>query len=158
MSPKVPPRPPRGLMRWLARFPLWFYRAHLGWLLGHRFLRLTTVGRHSGRPRSVVLEVVRYEAKTGTCYVASGFGEKAAWLNNLTQNPAVSVQVGSRRFQGRAERLGCEAVAAELEDYVRRHPRAARMLARTFGLPFSPESLDVAELARRVPLVALRPE
>jgi hypothetical protein len=34
--------PKRGLMRLALRLPIWLYRARLGWLLGERFLLLTT--------------------------------------------------------------------------------------------------------------------
>ena len=31
-------KPPRGVLRWLLRMPIWSYRLHMGWLLGNRFL------------------------------------------------------------------------------------------------------------------------
>ena len=34
------PNPPQGFGRTLSRFPLWFYRCRLGFLLGERFLML----------------------------------------------------------------------------------------------------------------------
>jgi hypothetical protein len=50
---------PTGWVRALLRLPILLYRLHLGWLLGHRFLLLTHVGRKSGLQRRTVLEVVR---------------------------------------------------------------------------------------------------
>ena len=44
--------------RRMARLPSRLYDWRLGWLLGHRFLRLTHVGRRSGRRYRTVLEVV----------------------------------------------------------------------------------------------------
>ena len=38
---------PRGWLRALLRVPTLLYRVHTGWLLGHRFLLLTHVGRKS---------------------------------------------------------------------------------------------------------------
>ena len=48
----------RGLSRALVRAPILAYRCGLGVLLGDRFVLLTHVGRTTGRPRHVVLEVV----------------------------------------------------------------------------------------------------
>ncbi len=43
---------PKGrLLQTLLRCPILLYHAHLGWLLGDRFLRLTQRGRTSGRLR-----------------------------------------------------------------------------------------------------------
>ncbi|MFL5517182.1 MAG: nitroreductase family deazaflavin-dependent oxidoreductase, partial [Gemmatimonadales bacterium] len=55
------PRPPR-LVRRLLHSPTRLYDWHLGWLLGHRFLRLHHVGRRSGRRYESVLEVVGHTA------------------------------------------------------------------------------------------------
>jgi len=43
---------PRGLVRLAFRAPIWLYRAHLGWLLGYRFVLLTHTGRKSVLPRA----------------------------------------------------------------------------------------------------------
>jgi hypothetical protein len=74
---------PRGWLRALLRVPTLLYRVHTGWLLGHRFLLLTYVGRKSRARHRTVLEVVRYASTTRTCIVASGWGEKAQWLKNI---------------------------------------------------------------------------
>jgi hypothetical protein len=42
----------------LVRAPIWLYRHGLGWLFGSRLLMLEHVGRKSGQPRYVVLEVI----------------------------------------------------------------------------------------------------
>src|SRR4051794_19376116 len=67
--------------RWLVRLPIWLYRARLGFLFGRRLLMLEHVGRTSGQPRYVVLEVVDHSP--GEYTVCAGFGERTQWLRNL---------------------------------------------------------------------------
>jgi deazaflavin-dependent oxidoreductase (nitroreductase family) len=151
------PKPPRGLARLALRAPIWLYRAHLGWLLGHRFLRLTHTGRKSGLPRQNVLEIVRYDPATHTCIVASGWGEKSDWYRNITANPRVTVEVGTQRFPARAERLPAADGEKEMLDYARRHPMALRELASFMGYRLDGSQEDIRALGRLVPLFALQP-
>lgn len=148
--------PPRGLLRLAARTPLWLYRLGLGWLLGGRFLMLTHIGRKSGLPRQVVLEVVHHDRASQTFMVASGWGEQSDWLQNVQKTPQVVVQSGRQRCEAMAERLSLDAAAAALADYGRRHPTALNRLAKFMtGEPFEGAS-DSAyrHLAEAVPLVA----
>ncbi|MBE3142614.1 MAG: hypothetical protein IMZ61_01640 [Planctomycetes bacterium] len=46
---------PRGLLRLSLRLPILLYKAHLGWVLGDRFLMLTHTGRKSGKPYQEIL-------------------------------------------------------------------------------------------------------
>ena len=129
------PKLPRGLARLAFRIPIWLYRAHLGWLLGYRFVLLTHTGRKSGLPRHTVLEVVRYDKLTGACIVASGWDTKSDWFQNVTANPKIVIQIRNKRSAAIAERLSPEAGAQELLDYARRHPLALRELVAVHGLP-----------------------
>ena len=125
-------------------------------MLGKRVLLLTHTGRKSGLLRQTVLEVVSHDTETGTFYVASGWGERSDWLKNIMKTPQVRVQVGNRRFKGKAERLPPEEASQVLEGYAHRHPSAIRLLARFMG--YHIEGLqDVREWSRFVPIVALRP-
>jgi deazaflavin-dependent oxidoreductase (nitroreductase family) len=90
------PKPPSGVMRIIAREPIGFDRVRFGWVFGGRFLMLTHIGRVTGKPRNVALEVVRNDAKSNTFYVASGWGEKSDWLLNIQKNPNVSVKFKHR--------------------------------------------------------------
>lgn len=123
--------PPRGVLRWLARLPILFYRWGLGWLLGKRFLLLHHRGRKSGKARQVVLEVVRHAP--GVYVVVSGFGVKADWYQNVEAAADVMLEVGGRKYRARAQLLGPAQGRAELDDYARRHPWATRMLMAVFG-------------------------
>ena len=149
--------PPQGFRRALLRFPLWFYRLGLGFLLGERFLMLTHTGRKSGRARQTVVEVVRHDTLTDSYVVASGWGEKSNWFRNIMQNPCVSIAVGFRRLQALAVRLSPEGAQHEFSDYARRHPRAFRIIAsRALGHPTGDTEVDSRLLARSIPIVVLQ--
>ena len=148
--------PPRGLWRWLARLPIWLYRARVGWLLGDRFLMLTHVGRTSGMPRQVALEVVRHDKATGDYYIAAGFGEKSDWLLNIGKTPRVVVQAGLRQWQANAARLTPDEAGREILDYAHRHPFAIRELARMMGYRMDGTEAGYRALGRQLPVVALR--
>ena len=150
-------QPPRGLTRLTARLPLWLYRARLGWLLGDRFLMLTHIGRNSGLPREVVLEVVAHDRGTDTYIVASGWGKRSDWFRNIQHNPAVVVSIGRRRFDAVASQLPVDEATQRLGDYVRRHPVAARTLGRLIlGEPLDGSEESCRRLAQSAPLVALQ--
>lgn len=152
------PRPPRGLLRILARLPIWLYWAKLGWLLGNRFLMLTHVGRRSGRQHDTVVEVVRYDTSSGIYVIVSGFGERTDWFLNISQTPQVTVHVGRRAFAAIAERLPLEDALREFKDYARRHPTAAKALARVLGYPWDGSEASYQQMARRLPVIALQPD
>lgn len=111
-------------VRWFVRAPIGLYHARLGFLLGSRFLMLEHIGRTSGLPRYVVLEVID-QPRPGVYVVVSGFGERAQWLRNVKDEPSVRVQIGSRRpVPATARLLGPDEVAASLEHYATAHPKA----------------------------------
>lgn len=151
-----PPQPPRGLSRLLWRLPIVLYRAHLGWLLGERFLLLTHIGRKSGRPRQAVIEVVRHDLAEDTYYSVSGFGEKADWFRNILKTPEVSIQVGRRTVSAQAERLSNEGAEDELLNYSRRHPTAFNNLAGFLGYNLDGSDASIRALANLLPVVRFR--
>lgn len=147
--------PPRGLMRRLYRAPIWLYQHGLGCLLGGRFLLLRHVGRRSGLVRHAVLEIVRHDRESGSYLVASGFGEKSDWFQNLMQQPDVSIQIGRRKLRVRARRLASGDGAAEMVAYARRNPRAARALSRLLGYPVDGSDASYRRVGAALPFVRL---
>lgn len=138
--------------RALMRAPIWLYRARLGLLFGSRTLLLEHVGRKSGLPRYVVLEVVGHP-EADVYVVVSGFGTRAQWFRNVTANPRTRVSVawhGPR--EATARRMSQEESDAALTDYVRRHPKGwaklKNVLENTLGCPISESgtALPVIEL------------
>ena len=145
--------------RAFIRLPIWLYRAHLGWLLGERFLLLVHTGRTSGIERRAFLEVIRHDADTGAYVVCSGWGEGADWFRNVLKTPDVAIAVGRRRSAATATRLS-EAEGEQIFlAYARRHPRAFRSLTRVL-LNQRAESMEALcrQMARTAPVVAFRPK
>lgn len=149
--------PPRGVTRLLVRLPIWLYRAHLGWLLGNRFLQLTHTGRKSGLPRKNVLEVLQYEKASGTYYVLAAWGEKSDWVLNVTKTPNVVIAAGRRRFEARASRLAPEDAERCVLDYAKKHPTAIRVIPRLLGYRVDGTDEDFRALARLGVVIAFRP-
>jgi deazaflavin-dependent oxidoreductase (nitroreductase family) len=150
--------PVRGLLRVGLKLPLMLYRLHLGWLLGQRFLRLTHVGRRSGKHYRTVVEVVDHDPVTDSYIVTSGWGDRSDWFRNIQKNPEVVINVGRRQLKAKAERLSGDEAEHWLLDYARKHPRTFRELAHVMTgekLEGTPE--DCHRLAEAAPVVAFRP-
>jgi deazaflavin-dependent oxidoreductase (nitroreductase family) len=120
----------RRFSRAVVRAPILVYRCGLGWLFGRRLVLLTHVGRRSGRPRQVVLEVVGRGSTPGSYIVASGYGSRAHWYRNVLAHPEVTYQVGRRRRDGWAYPLPSAESGRRLAGYAGRRPRSAAALMR----------------------------
>lgn len=151
------PDPPRGLRAIPWRLPIWLYRLHLGWLVGHRMLLLTHKGRVSGRDRTAMLEVIKYDQATNTHYVASGFGIKSDWFQNITKNPDVIIKVASDEFPAQAECLSPDEARGIFFEYTREHPNAIKNLAKLVGYEIGNTQEEMMEFLALIPVVAFRP-
>ena len=159
MSKSIIDTPPSKALRFGLRLPIWLYRAHLGWMLGSRFLMLTHTGRKSGLPRQTVVEVVGHDKATDTYYVASGWGEKSNWYQNIRKTPQVTIQVGARKFQSKAEFIPLNKAIEVVNNYAREHPIAFNELSGIFlGERMKPGSDAPQRLAKKMPMVAFHPE
>jgi deazaflavin-dependent oxidoreductase (nitroreductase family) len=144
-------------MRGLYRAPIWLYQHGMGCLLGGRFLLLRHIGRKSGLVRYAVVEIVRHDRESGGYLIASGFGEKSDWFQNLMQHPAITIQVRRREQPVHARRLVSEEGAAEMVAYARRNPRAARALSRLLGYPVDGSDASYQRVGAALPFVWLEP-
>ncbi len=149
-------KPPRGLAAIPWRLPIWLYKAHLGWLLGKRFMLLTHIGRKSGLPRYAVIEVIKHDAARKIWYAASGFGEKSDWYRNVMKTPQVTLQVGRRTFRAAARRLPSDEAEAVLRDYASRHPVALHELSKIIGLSYDGTPKSLRRMAESLPIIAFR--
>ncbi|BBZ44585.1 nitroreductase family deazaflavin-dependent oxidoreductase [Mycobacterium parmense] len=127
--------------RRLTRAPIWLYKARAGALFGSRILMLEHVGRKTGRPRHVVLEVVDRPC-ADRYVVASGFGRKAQWFRNIEADPRVRVYSGGHAPRPAVARVLLQDEADRaLAAFRARHPRAwERMrpvLEETLGMPIT---------------------
>ena len=161
-APAFQPAPPRGVLRWLLSLPDWLYRAHLGRLLGHRFLRLTHRGRKSGKVRHVVLEAVHFDRATGETVAAAGWGERTQWLQNLRAGGAIEVETGGRRYRPEVRYLPPEEAAQVFLGYEERNRFAApivrRVLSSLLGWRYDGSAAARDRAVRQLTLVGFRPE
>ncbi|WP_406446916.1 nitroreductase family deazaflavin-dependent oxidoreductase [Streptomyces sp. NBC_01613] len=156
-STPIRPPLPVGLRRFVARLPVLLFRVGLGRVFGQRLLLLHHTGRMSGQSRQVILEVVAYDPAHGTWIVASGFGPKAAWYQNLRRQPQAVVQIGNRRYTVTAQFLPPEEGGAIMARYAPRHPRTARRLCAFMGFSVDGSERSFREVGQSVPFVRLAP-
>lgn len=116
----------------------------IGWSgLGMPVIELTTIGRKSGKPRSVMLTAPIHDGDTYVI-VASRGGDDThpAWFLNLRDNPDVEVSRRGERRRMRARIVGPEERPALWERITKDHKNYAGYQKRT---------------EREIPLVALEP-
>lgn len=122
-------RRPRRLVRLLFRLPIFIYRCHLGWLLGHRFLLLTHRGCRSGATHTTMLEVLHYDPATRESVVLSGMGTRADWYRNIEAHPALAVRTGRLCYTPAYRVLTRGEVEAVAARFAREHPWEVRLMA-----------------------------
>lgn len=122
-----------------------FSGGRLGWeMVGMPVVEITTTGRKSGQPRTVMLTTPLQQGST-TVLVASrgGDDQHPAWFLNLQANPGVEVKIGGGAKQQMQARIATTAERAELwPQVIEVQPRYAGYQERT---------------EREIPLVLLEP-
>ena len=145
----------------LHRLPIWLHRLGVrGYerVLGIDWLLLTTTGRRSGEPRTVMVDAIAHDDATDTWYVQPA-EPRAQWLANLRATPTATVEVLGRRFVADAEEITGPRGAEVILRFIREHPRYARLVIALVGYVDSPDRSDddLRAKLRDVPVVALRP-
>jgi deazaflavin-dependent oxidoreductase (nitroreductase family) len=118
---------------------------HLGWNASNMpVLELTTIGRKSGQPRSVMLTSPVQEGST-IVVVASrgGDDEHPAWFLNLRDNPDVEVKM-------KGEKRAMRAVVADAAERARLWPMVTKDHKNYAGYQTKTD--------REIPLVLLQPK
>lgn len=155
------PRRPGPLTRTLLRAPLRLYDWHAGWLLGQRFLRLTHIGRRSGRRYQTVVEVLKADPATGEVMVMAAFGRTTDWLRNIQAKPAVEIIYGRHRFTPAHRILDGQDATAVLADYEHRYrwiaPVVRRVLSLLVGWTYDGSDAARRHLVQDLPIIAFRP-
>lgn len=150
---------PGPALRRLLRIPSLLYDWHAGWLLGGRFLRLTHIGRRTGRTHHTVLEVVG--ELDGEVVVMAGTGRRADWYRNLETGLPVEVTIGRRRFAASHRTLDDAEASDLIADYERRNrlvaPIVRRVLSWLVGWRYDGGDEARRRLVRQLPLVGFRP-
>src|SRR5262245_13068347 len=129
----------------MYRLPLWLHRLGLrGYerLIGIDWIVLTTRGRRSGEPRTVMLDAVGHDPATDTWYVQPADGRRAHWLRNALAHPVVTVEVRGRRFDARADDVTGDEGADVVLHFIRSHPLYARLIV--FFIPYV-DGVDVPD-------------
>lgn len=149
------------MLRRLLRAPARLYDWRLGWLLGNRFLRLTHVGRRSGRRYQTMLEVIG-TSPDGDVMVIAGLGSTADWYRNLQAGEAIEVAINRRRFHPTHRTLDPSEAGAVLADYERRNrwiaPIVHRVLSWLIGWRYDGGDEARRRLVEQLPVVAFRPD
>ena len=145
----------------LLRVPTHLYDWHLGWILGHRFLRLTHVGRRSGRHYQTILEVIGENPTGREVIVIAGLGRSAQWYRNLQAHHATEVAIGRERFTPRHRQLSESEATAVLANYERRNrliaPVIRRVLSWLVGWRYDGTDTARRQLVTELPVIGLRP-
>jgi deazaflavin-dependent oxidoreductase (nitroreductase family) len=154
-------RRPGPLLAAVLRAPARLYDWNVGRILGRRFLRLTHVGRRTGREDQTVLEVVGENRDRHEVIVVAGLGRTAQWYRNLLADNAAEVAIGHERFVPRYRELDPVEGAAVLADYERRNryiaPLVRRVLSWLVGWHYDGTPGKRLQLVTELPMVALRP-
>jgi deazaflavin-dependent oxidoreductase (nitroreductase family) len=155
------PAPPRGMLRWLLRLPVYLYRAGLGSLLGPRFLYLVHTGRRTGLRRETVLEVVWHDPAAGVSVVAAGWGRRTAWLHNVEAGLAREVVTGGDRYVPEHRVLSPDLAERIFADYERGNgipaPVVRAVISRLVGWPYDGTPAARRRVVEQLPLVTFRP-
>jgi deazaflavin-dependent oxidoreductase (nitroreductase family) len=108
---RAPTTPPRWLIPWITRIQVWLYQRSAGRIGGRvarmQHLLLRTVGRKSGRARTVCLPYwCDVDGHRVVVASYSGAPHHPAWYHNLADrgvNPEVLVRDGKQQLWCRAE-------------------------------------------------------
>lgn len=153
-------RPGPTLTR-VLRAPTRLYDWHAGWIFGRRFLRLTHVGRRTGRQYQTMLEVVGEIRARHEVVVVAGLGHSAQWYRNLLADKATEVAIGRERFAPLHRELDQTEAATVLAGYERHNryiaPIIRRVLSWLVGWHYDGTPAKRLQLVSELPMIALRP-
>ncbi|MBX3028378.1 nitroreductase family deazaflavin-dependent oxidoreductase [bacterium] len=90
-------------------------------------IELTTIGRRSGQPRTVIIWFVADDE--GRLYVQSGRDGRTDWYLNLRQTPAVTMRIGELAMSGVAVPVADVAEVARVHELFRQKYLRARLSA-----------------------------
>ncbi len=140
----------------ILKLPLVLYRLRVGWLLGHRFMQLTHVGRRSGKLRRTVLAVLSFDAQTREIKAVSAWNA-SEWYKNIQAAPALQVETGSTHYVPVQRDLSQEEIARLFVEFRRQHPIFSRMVCRIPGWKWDSSYEEFLDLARTLRGVAFQP-
>jgi deazaflavin-dependent oxidoreductase (nitroreductase family) len=128
---------PSRLWRLLYRIPLHMYNIGLrGWErhIGVQLMKITTKGRRTGKPHSVLVDVISHDQEEDAYYVSSAYGARADWVRNIRADPVFRVQVARRRFDAEARRVPGRDAEEMLMRYIEEHRGYVKGLYKMMGV------------------------
>lgn len=131
------PQRPGLLLRWFFQVPLLLHRVGVrGFerIVGIDWIVVTTTGRRTGRPHTVMLDVTLYDEARHTWYVSPAYGRAADWVRNALAEPRVEVEFRGRRCRARVDDASGPEGADAMLRFIRTHPRYARVVIGMVGL------------------------
>jgi deazaflavin-dependent oxidoreductase (nitroreductase family) len=139
------------LMKVFKPLPIFAHRFLPG--LKNMVLVLTTTGRNSGLARQTPLQ---YERIGDLLYIGSARGVKADWVQNIIQDPCVSVLIKGQQITGIARVVDDPEAAVDfLELRLKRHPWMMKNMLRIEGITSEPDRKALEDLARRIALIEI---
>jgi deazaflavin-dependent oxidoreductase (nitroreductase family) len=151
----VPKDGPGRIASWLFRIPLHMYRIGLGRWIENKILLLTTIGRRSGKPRTVPLGYIA-GIENGVYYIIAGWRGGTDWYKNLVANSMVLVAVGSTKFKCQAQQLSTEDHVQVLSNYSRQFPFVIRSFVRLTGMEKDDPEAFFRKVSEEGPMILLR--
>ncbi len=155
------PSPPKGVLGFLLGLPRYLYRAHLGVLLGHRFLLLVHEGRRTGQRHETPLEVLLYDPTSREAVVAAAWGHRTQWLHNVEAGLAREVLIGRERYRPTHRVLDVEEASGMLQGYEEHSglPKALvwRVLTYLLGWRYDGSAEARRRAVEQMTLLGLRP-
>ena len=145
---------PSGLFKIFLHAPTWLYRAHIGFVFGHRFLMIEHRGRKSGNRYRTVLEVAGRNPTKDEWIVTSGTGPKADWYRNVKAHGVDAVWIGSTRHEASVRFLEAPEAAEVMAAYEADHPRAATKLFESLGVSYDGTDEGRVNLMHQIPMVS----
>jgi deazaflavin-dependent oxidoreductase (nitroreductase family) len=144
------------------KMPLIPYRLGLGWMLGKRFMRLTHVGRRSGKTYQTVLAVLHLDEKTHEILAVSPWSG-SQWYRNIQSTPALAVETGDLRNGPNSYRpiqraVTPDEIAAAFIEFRPRYPIFSRLVARIPGWKIDSPYEEFLVLAHTLQGVSFRPQ
>ncbi len=125
-------------------------------------MRLTHVGRRSGKVYQTVLAVLRFDEDTQEILAVSPWSA-SNWYRNIQATPALEVEtgdghLGSVRYAPVQRTLSPEEIAALFIAFRRQYPIFSRIVARIPGWKINSTYEEFLELARTLRGVAFQPK
>ena len=148
---------PSGFRRTFFRMPVPLFRRFGGAMrrLGFPWIEVTTRGRKSGRPHTVLLDCMHEDPATGRYFVQAAYGMNADWVKNALAAGTLEASLGGERFAATIEVVRADEARSIAEKVLAAHPLYIRIVAVFMGH----RDLSAAGLARwaeQFPTLAIR--